>query len=232
MNKGANIRARLTRALAILGIGAAMSAASVSVHAETVYISDKLTVPMRSGPSNGHRITHRGLPAGTKMEILQRDPGGEFVEILTSRGTQGWVPVQYLTDQPIARDRLRAAQSELQRLRSQLDAQKSALSTARAQSSASSKDNSRLAQELADTAAELEKIQQISKNAIAEHAENQRLNELNARLRDELEDLTDERDALRSNVQQRWLMIGGGLVLIGLLLGILLKSRPRRSAWT
>ncbi len=229
MNTAAKGRVAVSRVLLIVCL---VSSAGLSTlgHAETAYISDKLTVPMRSGPSNSHRILHHGLPAGTKMEVLKRE--GDFSQIVTSRGTQGWVPTQYLTSQPIARDRLRAAQSEVQRIRSELDKQKAALNQARQQGSASSKDNSRLAQELAEKTAELEKIQKISKNAIAEHAENQRLNDMNANLRDELEDLTDERDRLRSNVQQRWLMIGGGLVLAGLLLGILLKSRPRRSAWT
>ncbi len=200
--------------------------------AETAYISDKLTVPLRSGPSNGHRIVHQGLPAGTKMEIQQEDPGGVFVEIVTARGTKGWIRKQYLTSQPIARDRLRAAQAEITRLQGTLNTQKSSLAELRKQSQASTDNSSRLGKELQDATKELERIKGISKNAIAEHAENQRLQELNARLRDELEDLTDDRDRLRSNVQQRWLMIGGGLVFAGLLLGVLLKSRPRRSAWT
>jgi hypothetical protein len=41
-----------------------------------------------------------------------------------------------------------------------------------------------------------------------------------------------ELDVLRDNVQQRWLIIGGGLVLAGLILGAVIKARPRRSAWS
>lgn len=200
--------------------------------AETVYISDKLTVPVRSGPTKGHRIIHHGLPAGTKMEILQRDDASEFVEIVTAGGTKGWVRGQYLTAQPIARDRLRAAAAQIAQLEKNLAREKSALASAQAAGSESSKTSSQLSKQLTDTTQELEALQEISKNAVAEHTENQKLKELNARLREELEDINEERDQLRSNVQQRWLMFGGGLVLLGLLLGILLKARPRRSAWT
>ena len=74
--------------------------------AETMYISDSLTVPLRSGPSNSHRILHRGLASGTTMEVLERDEEAGFAHIRTERGTEGWLPMQYLVSEPIARDRL------------------------------------------------------------------------------------------------------------------------------
>lgn len=200
--------------------------------AETAYISDKLTVPVRSGPTKGHRILHHGLPAGTKLEILQRDDASEFVEIVTAGGTKGWVRGQYLTAQPIARDQLRSARAQIAQLEKNLAREKTALANAKTAGNESSKTSSQLSQQLQATADKLEALQKISNNAVAEHAENQKLKELNSRLRDELDDINEERDQLRSNVQQRWLMIGGGLVLLGLLLGILLKARPRRSAWS
>jgi hypothetical protein len=61
---------------------------------------------------------------------------------------------------------------------------------------------------------------------------NLELTELNARLRAEVNELISSVNQLEDNAQQRWLMIGGGLVLLGLVCGIGLKSRPRRSAWT
>ena len=54
----------------LLGLVLSLSVASL---AETRWISDELRVPLRSGPSSAHTILHRGLPAGTEMEILERD---------------------------------------------------------------------------------------------------------------------------------------------------------------
>src|SRR5262245_31463356 len=44
-----------------------------TVQAETQYIIDTLTVPLRRGPSNQHKIIHAGLPSGTSLEILGVD---------------------------------------------------------------------------------------------------------------------------------------------------------------
>jgi hypothetical protein len=61
---------------------------------------------------------------------------------------------------------------------------------------------------------------------------NQRLTELNAQLRQEVESLGLELQTARERANQRWVLYGAGLVLLGLLAGVLLKARPRRSAWS
>ena len=96
-----------------------LSITSHAALAETVYISDELTVPLRSGPSNGHRILHAGLPSGTQMEVLGEDEAAGFTQIRTTRGTEGWIRTQYLVREPIAKMRLAAAQRELNQARSQ-----------------------------------------------------------------------------------------------------------------
>lgn len=44
--------------------------------------------------------------------------------------------------------------------------------------------------------------------------------------------LIDEVQRLESNIEQRWMLIGAGLALGGLLAGVALKVRPRRSGWS
>ena len=51
------------------------------------------------------------------------------------------------------------------------------------------------------------------------------------RLRDELDDLAETRARLEDNATNQALMIGGGLLLIGLIVGAVIKARPQRSAW-
>jgi hypothetical protein len=36
---------------------------------------------------------------------------------------------------------------------------------------------------------------------------------------------------LERNVMLRWMLAGGGLVLLGLIIGSWIKSRPKRSSW-
>ena len=42
------------------------------------YISDKQYVPLRSGAGNEYRITHRGLPSGTRLTVNSESDNGEW----------------------------------------------------------------------------------------------------------------------------------------------------------
>ena len=75
-------------------------------------------------------------------------------------------------------------------------------------------------------------MKRVSAGALAEHQENLQLESLNARLRAEVDDLVAETRRLESNLQERWMMIGGGLVFAGLIAGFAIKTRPRRSGWS
>jgi SH3 domain protein len=206
--------------------------APVRVSAETVYISDRLTVPLRSGPSNANRILHRGLPSGTRMEVLSRNSDSGFVQIRTDRGTEGWLPAQYLVSEPIARDRLAAANRRIDELNATISQQRQQLNEVTSGKSASDQSVSQLTRQVKQLEQELSEIKRISAGAIAQNETNKELRALNERLRAEVDELVATINALEDNVQERWLLIGGGLVLAGLLLGAAIKARPRRSAWT
>lgn len=224
----------VTNALALtflVSIGSALLAAETAP-ADTVYISDALTVPLRSGPSNAYRILHRGLPSGTQMHVLNRDEESGFTQIRTSRGTEGWIPTQYLVDQPIARERLLIANREIESLNALVKKRDTQLGSLNREKGQAQESSTRLQRQLTTMEKELADIKQISAGAIDEHATNQRLVELNERLRNELASVALERNAAQDNAQQRWLLIGAGLLLLGLVLGVVIKARPRRSAWS
>lgn len=61
---------------------------------------------------------------------------------------------------------------------------------------------------------------------------NQRLKELNAELRQEVESLAVELQSVRVSGERRAWLYGGGLVIAGLLIGRLLATRRRSSAWS
>jgi SH3 domain protein len=225
------IRARTSRLLLATLLAWGLGTGAASAVAATAYVSDELTVPLRTGATNGHRIL-RMLSAGTRLEVHERNPGAGYARVTTETGAEGWVPLQYLAEQPIARDRLAAANREVERLnqtvaqlQARLQATQGVSLSAEETSTNLSSDIGRLQQELAD-------VRRASATAIETAAANQRLTELNARLREELDLLIAERDRLAANNEQRWLLMGGGLVMLGLLIGMFLKTRPRRSAWS
>lgn len=196
------------------------------------YVSDKLTVPLRSGPSNSHRILHRGLPSGTRLTVLAEDQAAGFVNIRTDRGTEGWIPTQYLMNQPIARDRLAAAQREVAAARARLNKSREELAGLQQTGASSAAENQNLKQRIAVLEAELTEVKTISADALEQYSANKRLTELNVRLRDELDDLMEDHQKLEGNLQQQWLLTGAGLLLGGLVLGVVIKARPRRSGWS
>ncbi len=205
--------------------------AAPSASANTRYISDELTVPVRSGPSGGHRIVHRGLSSGTRMQVLEVDEGSGFSRIRTDGGTEGWIRSQYLVAEPIARLKLASAQESLRRARADLAAEQKKVQdltqTTRQQNSA----NNNNQQQIERLEAELAELKRISADAVETHNNNLKLEESNARLQDELDDLAESHAELQNDSENQMLMIGGILILLGLIAGVAIKSRPQRSAW-
>lgn len=214
-----------------LSVVAIILAAQPAV-AATMYISDELTVPVRSGPSNEYRIVHRGLTSGTRMEVLEEDESSGFSRIRTTSGTEGWIRSQYLVSEPIARLKLASAQESLRRARAELAAEQKKVQeltqTTRQQSSA----NNTNQQQIEQLQAELAEIKRISADAIETHNSNLKLEENNARLQEELDDLAESYARLQNDAENQMLMIGGGLIFLGLIAGVAIKARPQRSAWS
>jgi SH3 domain protein len=202
-----------------------------SAVAQTLYISDVLTVPLRSGPSTGHRILHRGLPSGTPLQRLGEDAAAGFTHVRTANGTEGWLETQFLVSEPIARDQLEAARNRatrLQREMTELRQRFDLVTAARAETTAA---NETLEGRVRELEAELAEIRIVSAGALEQNAENRQLRDLNEMLRVEVDGLVGDIRALEVNQQQRWLLSGGGLVVGGLVLGAWLKGRSRSSGW-
>ena len=197
----------------------------------TVYISDALTVPMRRGPSTGHKILHAGLPSGTPLEIIGEDKAAGFTQVRTRNGTEGWVPTQYLVQQPIAKDQLAAATRRVQSLEAEVKTLRENLQQARGSSTETQRTNTQLSKQTEQLQAELAEIRRVSATSIAHFEENKQLKAQTTELQSQNLQLTERVRQLERNTLMRSLLAGGGLVLAGLILGAWIKSRPKRSTW-
>ena len=203
----------------------------LSAFAATMYISDELTVPLRRGPSNGHKIINAALPSGLALEVLGEDRAAGFTQVRTPNGTEGWVPTQFLVNQPVAKERLAAATKRIETLEAQLKSTREnfqdvrgARSEIETRAATLTKENQRLQNELAE-------IRRVSATAITQFQENKQLKTDNASLQAQVTQLTDRVQSLERNAMLRWFLAGGALVLLGLVLGAWIKSRPKRSSW-
>jgi SH3 domain protein len=199
--------------------------------AATLYISDELTVPLRRGPSNGHKIINAALPSGLALEVLSEDKDAGFTEVRTPNGTEGWVPSQYLSTEPAARDLLAAANKRIQVLETQLKSTKDTFQETRSAQSQAETRNSQLDKQTRQLQAELDEIKRVSATSVAQYQENKQLKSENQQLHTQVTELSSTVTQLQHRTQLNWLLGGGALVLIGLAIGSWIKSRPRRSSW-
>ena len=196
------------------------------------FVTDELTIPMRSGPSNQHRIVHAGIPSGTVLDILQTDEASGFSQIRTRRGSEGWVRTQYLVSEPPAMLKLKAAQAEAVRLKNQLGAARERIDELSSTTSSQASAGEQQAARIAALEKELAEITAISGGAVQTHEENLRLTEVNQRLQRELDKMATENAVLSDNASNEGIMLGAGFILLGLIAGVLIKARPHRSAWS
>jgi SH3 domain protein len=210
---------------------ALLLAANVAV-AETQFITDQLTVPLRRGPSNGHKIIHAGLPSGTALEIVAKDDGSGFTQVRTLNGTDGWVPTQYLTSEVPALDRLAAATKRVETVNAELSNLRQDVKTEQVARSSAESNSADLSKQLKQLQTELMEIRRVSANAVGTYEENKALKTKTAELERVQSEQAMQIKTLKSNELQMWMLFGGGLVVTGLILGVIIKTRPKsRGGW-
>ena len=200
--------------------------------AETRYVSDELTVPLRRGPTSGHKIIHAGLPSGTPLEVISEDKNGGFTEVRMQNGTEGWVPTQYLSAEPIARDRLTAATKRIETLTAELNSSRQGMRAEQSARNSAEGTSSDLGKQVKQLQTELSEIRRVSANAVAMYEENKSLRAQSEQLQQTVATQSEQIKSLKSSELEIWLLTGGGLVALGLVFGIAIKSRPKtRSGW-
>lgn len=211
--------------LVLLAVGTVASA-------QTRYVDDELVITLRTGPSNQNQII-RTLRSGTRLEVLERRDEQYSRVRVASDGAEGWVLNQYLTDEPVAADRLAAAQRELSaanervaNLEQQVSNLTSELETARADLEATRAENERLSTELAD-------VREASSNALRIREENESLRQRVNNLNDRLQQATMVNAELRSRSRQSWFIVGAGVLFGGIVIGLVAPTlrRRRRTNW-
>lgn len=88
-----------------------------TVSAETLYVTDQVTVGLRADVTPGAAVL-AAAATGAKLEVLERS--GSFVRVRDGNGVEGWVDATALAPQPPAAEQLKAVRAELDRTRAQL----------------------------------------------------------------------------------------------------------------
>lgn len=86
--------------------------------AQAAYVSEDLSVPLRSGESTEYRILGY-LKAGTEVTVLEALPSG-YSRVVGANNQQGFVLTRYLVDTPPAVARLAALEAALEQERGRM----------------------------------------------------------------------------------------------------------------
>lgn len=201
---------------------------SISVaQARTVWVDDQLYLPVRSGAGTQFRIIENAVPSGTPLEVLE--VGDSYTKVRTPKGTEGWVSSQYLSNQPIAADRLRTATRQLEEARTELNQVREQLATVTEERNNLQNSENSLSNRSEELQEELQRIQNIASDSINLERRNRELLEDNQRLRNDLEVLTAENERLEASKDSDFMLLGAGLVLGGVLLALLIPMlKPTR----
>ncbi|RBW50269.1 TIGR04211 family SH3 domain-containing protein [Marinobacter sp. F3R11] len=214
-----------------LAISALFILSSIAAaQARTVWVDDQLYLPVRSGAGTQFRIIENAVPSGTPLEVIEVSDSG-YTRVRTPKGNDGWVSSQYLSDTPIAAQRLKTVTRQLEQAQAELATLKGQLSEVSNERDSLSSAESSLSARSAELEQELRRIKNIASDSINLQRRNGELLEENQKLRNDLEVLTAENERLEASKESDFMLVGAGLVLGGVLLALVIPMlKPTRKA--
>lgn len=194
---------------------------ATSSQAETRYVTDYISFSLREAPNKGAKFL-TGLPSGTRVDILDTQPGTGYSKVKTRDGRVGFIETRRLQKQPPARLLLEEADKKIVELQ---------------RSGSGRGDNglmddyevlkfehAKLKEDYSRLQKKMEAIQRTSANAV-------RISMERNDLRKQLADMTRSKAELEqkhleagNNREQRWFIIGSGVLFAGIILGLLLPN--------
>ncbi|MGO1462129.1 MAG: TIGR04211 family SH3 domain-containing protein [Marinobacter sp.] len=217
-----------------LAISALFVLSSIATaQAKTVWVDDQLYLPVRSGAGSQYRIIENAVPSGTPLEVIETSDSG-YTRVRTAKGNDGWVSSQYLSDTPIAADRLKTVSRQLEKAKSELSSLKEKLTAVSSERDSLSDAESSLSTRSDELQQELRRIKSIASDSINLERRNRELLEESQKLRNDLEVLTAENERLEASKESDFMLVGAGLVFGGVLLALvipMLKPTRKTDNW-
>lgn len=200
--------------------------------ADTQYITDTLTVTLKTSPVGDAKPLGNPLVSGNPVEVLQRSPDGKWARVRFQQ-VEGWLPAGYLQTTQGAKDRLQELQARFDAMNAEQGTRTQKLTTLEAEAQAlraalqkAESDRDTALQQLGELKIGAAGPEQISQTNLSLGAQVTALKIDNEKLAAEVSRL----DADRSADQ---LFYGGLIVFGGIALGWLMarQSGRRPSGW-
>lgn len=196
--------------------------------AQTQYVSDDLSITMRTGQGNQYSIIEM-LESGTPVHVVKQANG--YAEVQAPDGKQGWVLTRFLQPMPVARDRLADVQKQLTNIKQQNSQLQDKLKAAVGTKSDQASTIQQLKQQNAALKQRLDHITTTAAHSLQISQQNDKLKTRVAQLEQERSQLQAENSITES--RREGIVIGAVILILGMLVGLILPRLRvrRRSAW-
>ncbi len=202
---------------------------------EVRYITDTLSVPLRSGQGTEYRILHRGLPSSTRLLVDEVNEETGYSHVTTPNGTEGWILSRYLMSEIPTAVKLEEVTAQNRSLLGDEDSLRSRLVELQSSYTSLSTQLETSRTQLETTAGELAELQRVSGNALSLDTSNRRLTQEAEVLKTRMEVLEADNLRLQDSNENEAFLNGALAVLIGVMITLLVprmwpKRRPS-SSW-
>lgn len=194
-----------------------------AANGETIrYVSDDLTIPMRSGTTNRHKIL-AFLNSGTAVKILEQTDDGQYARVFVD-DKEGWVQTEKLMNNRSARDRLVIANQKLDDSKQQIATLKQNIAELNQQNQQLEETRKQLLEDNNRLQATLVELRTTAANPIAIHEQNQKLEATIDEISARNESLMSENARLNDNSLKEWFIIGAVVAIGSLILGLIIPN--------
>jgi SH3 domain protein len=201
-------------------------------HAQTRYITDRTLVELRRGPSTEYLIL-RNLEAGMAVQILE-DAGAGYSRVrVQDQGTEGFILTRFLVPEPIARDKLAAAESSLAKAKARTAELEQQVSSLTAELGGTKTDLAQTRSSHDQASKDLADLRSAAANVVEIRDQNESLRQRLIQRDRQVEELTAANTRFASQDRQNWFIVGAGVLFAGFVVGLIAPSlrRKRRSDW-
>jgi len=199
---------------------------SLTVRAETMYLTDNLEVAVRTGKGLEFKILAI-VKSNDQFEVLGTE--GEYANIKLSNGVEGWILRRYLTSEnpkPIVIKNLTSKIEKLQTNRKSMEEEINMLKTTIGDLEETGKVQ---AEKIGIIEKEYENLRGSSSHYLQLKEEHETLQKKMTRTDGHLSQVIIENEALQKKNNLMWFIAGSSAVLVGFIIGLILQNlRYRR----
>ena len=196
---------------------------AVPLHAETLYVTDFIRFSLREAPTKNSRLII-GVPSGAAVTVLETLDEEGYSKVKTDNGKVGFIETRRLQKQPTSKVKLADAEKKLNELMASPEKITAKLTTVTGDYEQLQKTHEAQLTKNEKLRKELESIRRTAANAIKISDERNELRKQLADLAREKAEIEQQYTEVSNQKEQRWFMIGAGVLLGGVILGIILPN--------